>query len=94
MSLYSSHFLKNISTLLQVEGEDPPDPQFHEGGYLFLAPQDREEMLRENYLLQKSVGAEVELLGPQELQRMYPWMNTEGVKLACLGMYGWLLSVT
>ena len=86
MSLYSSHFIKNISTLLRVEEDDPPpDVQFVEEGYLLLASEEGEETLRENYQLQKSVGAEVVLLEPQELSKLYPWLNVEGVKLACLG---------
>ena len=88
MSLYSAHFLRNVPTLLRVEGEEPPDPQFHEGGYLFLASPEGEGALRENHALQRSVGACVELLDPRELQRRYPWISTEGVALASLGEGG------
>lgn len=87
MSLYSAHFLRQVPTLLQVEGEEPPDPQFHEGGYLFLASPEGVATLRENYDIQRSVGAAVELLGVEELGRRYPWLNTEGVELASLGKY-------
>lgn len=86
MSLFSSHFLRNISTHLRVEGEEPPDAQFQDGSYLFLAHKEGERTMRENHELQKSVGASVLLLEPQELQRKFPWLNTEGIKLASLGI--------
>ncbi len=89
MSLYSSNFIRNVATLLQVEGEDKPDIQFFNNGYLLLAPKNKIRTLQENYHLQKSIGAQVELLKPPELQERYPWMSTEGVGLACLGMQ-WL----
>ena len=85
MSLHSIDFLRNISTHLRVEGEEPPDAQLQERGYLLLASQDGEKALRENHSLQRSLGAEVELLEPWQLREHYPWMNTEGIKLACLG---------
>ena len=87
MSLYSAHFLKNASTLLQVEGDDPPDPQFFEGGYLFLASPQGEGILRENFAVQTAAGAAMELLEPAELRRRYPWLNTDGIQLGCLGRY-------
>lgn len=87
MSLYSANFLRRVSTHLHVEGEEPPDIQFQEKGYLFLASQEGEQTLRENHSLQRSLGAEVELIGPQQLRESYPWISTEGVKLACLGMF-------
>ena len=87
MSLYAADFLRNVSTHLQVEGEDEPlDVQFQEKGYLFLASRDGERTLRENCSLQRSVGAEVEMLEPWQLRERYPWMNTDGIKLASLGM--------
>ena len=87
MSLHSSHFLRNVSTHLRVDGESPPDIQFRDGGYIFLASEEGEEIMRKNHALQVSVGASVELLDAQQLQRRYPWINTEGVKLASLGNY-------
>ena len=55
MSMYSCDFIKNIGQHLGIEGEDPPDVQFVEGGYLFLASQAGERVLRENCALQRSV---------------------------------------
>ena len=55
MSMYSCDFVRNIGRHLGIEGEDPPDVQFVEGGFLFLASQAGEGVLRENYATQRSV---------------------------------------
>ena len=86
MSLSTFHFLKNAASYLRVEGEDPPDVQLHEDGYLFLASEEGEGVMRENHALQRSLGAAVVLKSPQDLQRQVPWLNAEGIKLASLGI--------
>jgi len=53
MSLYSSQFLKDIHHHLSIEGEEPPDVSFVEGGYLFLATEAGESIMRENYAVQR-----------------------------------------
>ena len=35
----------------------------------------------------RSFGVDVALLTPEELQKRFPWLNTDGVALASLGMY-------
>ena len=57
-----------------------------EDGYLFLATEKGEAVLRENFALQKSLGAEVELMEPSVLSQKYPWLNLDGIALASLGM--------
>ena len=85
MSLHSHTFLKNIHHHLHVDGSDPPDIQYVDGCYLFLASERGETILRENYETQKSVGAEVELLSPKQLKDIYPWMSVNDVELGCRG---------
>lgn len=58
MSLYSSQFLKNIHHHLSIEGEDPPDVSFVEGGYLFLATEAGEATMRGNFAVQRYVQLE------------------------------------
>ena len=53
LSLWSVQFLRSIAEHLSVPGEDPPDLQFIEGGYMFLATRVGEHQLRENYKLQR-----------------------------------------
>lgn len=86
MSLSTFHFLKNVASYLRVEGEDPPDVQLQEDGYLFLASEEGEGVMRENHALQRNLGAAVALKSPQGLQRQFPWLNVEGIKLGSLGI--------
>ena len=85
LSMYSSEFIRNIASHLQVEDNDPPDVQFIPGSYVFLATAEGEGGLRENFKIQKEQGAAVELMSPHQLKERYPWINTEGVALACRG---------
>ena len=57
MSLYSVDFLKNVHQHLWVEGDDEVDISFVEGGYLFLASESGEAVMRENHILHRYCGA-------------------------------------
>ncbi len=83
--MYSSNFIQNIATHLHIEGIDPPDIQFVPGSYVFLATAGGEKSLRENYQAQIEQGAAVELMNPQQLKEIYPWINTDKVVLASRG---------
>lgn len=87
LSLFSHGFIRSISEHLLVEGDDPPDVQFVDSCYLFLASKQGERALKENYETQKRVGADVELLTPKMLKEIFPWMNVRGVTLGCRGIY-------
>ncbi|XP_016295969.1 FAD-dependent oxidoreductase domain-containing protein 1-like [Sinocyclocheilus anshuiensis] len=91
LSLFSAHFMKNINNHLWVVNEDPVDLQFNHSGYLFLASEKSAHIMEENYRTQRYVGAKVVLLSPSQLKERFPWMNTEGVALASLGLEneGW-----
>lgn len=90
MSLRSRQFLRQVPSLLQVEGEESPDIQFVKRGYLILASKEGERILRENCQLQRSLGAEVEVLDLPALARRFPWMNLEGVAAGSLGKSFWI----
>ncbi|XP_069038681.1 FAD-dependent oxidoreductase domain-containing protein 1 [Lepisosteus oculatus] len=91
LSLDSSMFLKNINEHLHVLNEDPIDLQFNHSGYLFLASEKGAEVMEENHLLQRNVGAKVALFSPTQLKEKFPWINTDGVALASYGLEneGW-----
>ncbi|MBP6019801.1 MAG: FAD-binding oxidoreductase [Burkholderiaceae bacterium] len=91
MSQFGTEFLRNFSTHLAVNGEQP-DAAFHEGGYLFLATQSGMATLQENHQTQRSLGVDVTLLDPISLQARYPWMNTDDLAGGSLGLSGegWL----
>ena len=55
LSLRSAKFLKDVSNHLSIDGEDKPDVQFVEGGYLFLATERGKDNLRRNHKEQTCV---------------------------------------
>ncbi|XP_078387145.1 FAD-dependent oxidoreductase domain-containing protein 1 [Cetorhinus maximus] len=91
LSMQSAHFLRNIQEHLNVVNEEPVDIQFNPSGYLFLAGKEQSEILEENYRTQRAEGAAVTLLTPQQLQRRFPWINTDGITVASYGLEneGW-----
>lgn len=91
MSQYGAEFLRAAPKCLQIDHQDPPDMQFVEGGYLFLASEKGAPILKENYETQMSVGAPVQYMDPDQLKARFPWISTDGVACAALGVQneGW-----
>lgn len=91
LSLKSSEFLRNIKHYLSIDGCDEPNINFCPSGYLFLASEKGVHILEENYHLQRSLGAKVEMLTEKDLKTRYPWLNTEGIVAASHGLEneGW-----
>src|SRR5699024_6136089 len=65
---------------------------FVEGGYLFLATAEGEEVLRSNLQTQQAEGADIQMFAAAELAAKYPWMNTSDLAAGSLGLSGegWL----
>jgi glycine/D-amino acid oxidase-like deaminating enzyme len=62
---------------------------FTEWGYLFLAASEGQEaILRRNHAVQRSLGADVALLAPEEIAARYPFMNVDDLRLGSLGLSG------
>lgn len=59
--------------------------------YLVLASPEGEATLRANHAMQLSEGAEVALLGRGQIAAQFPWLNTQGIACATLGLKheGW-----
>jgi glycine/D-amino acid oxidase-like deaminating enzyme len=87
MSLYGIEFLRNIGDILEVDGSKPAI-DLHEGGYLFLATPAGESVLRENHALQRSLGANIELLAKSALQEKFPWLNVDDLSAGAYGVSG------
>jgi glycine/D-amino acid oxidase-like deaminating enzyme len=87
MSLYGIEFLRNIGELLEVDG-NKPSIDLHEGGYLFLATPAGDATLRENHALQKSLGADINLMDRQTLKARFPWLNVEDLVSGAFGESG------
>lgn len=80
-------FLREAGSLLAVNGE-PAEIGLTERGYLFLADAAHEPIMREAHALQRQLGAEIDLLGPNALRDQFPWLDTEGVALGSFGRRG------
>lgn len=89
ISQFGSAFIRDFANAMQVPGEAPPDLNFHQGGYLFLAnTAEQEQTLRENHEVQRACGADVVLWGPEELARAFPHLRVEDIRLASYGQSG------
>lgn len=91
MSLYGAQFVKRAAEALAVDGVGP-DLGFREQGYLFLAGAAGMPVLEANCALARSLGGAVAVLGAAELARRFPWLNTDGLAGAGLGLEneGWI----
>jgi glycine/D-amino acid oxidase-like deaminating enzyme len=89
ISQFGSAFIKDFARTMQVPGEAPPDLNFHQGGYLFLAAsEDQARVLRENHEVQRACGADVVLWGQEELSRAFPHLTVDDILLASYGRSG------
>lgn len=69
---------------IKAEFGDDADVAFRERGYMVMASPEGRATLEANIRLQTSLGADVELLEPAEIERRFPWLSVEG-----LGAAGW-----
>lgn len=80
ISLYGIDFIKNAYVNLAVNGDETPDLQFRENGYLFLATNDK--ILKENSEIQRASGVDwINLFSTEELATKFPWLNTDGLSI-------------
>lgn len=84
---YGYAFLKEAARHLAVDG-DMPDIGLRDGGYLFLAPEEAVPVMQEVHQTQRAHGVDVALLEPAALAARFPWLSTEGIALASLGLSG------
>lgn len=84
MSAYSIEFLRNIRTLLSVDGYEA-DIGLREPGYLILGTAaDVPGFLAKN-AAQRECGINTELLTPDEMARRHPWLRVDDL---AIGSYG------
>lgn len=91
MSLFGAEFIRNVNDYLGIDGEPAVNTYFHPYGYLTLASVKGAEILIKNSKLQNFLGAKNILLSAAKLENIFPWLNTEGIELGCLGLEkeGW-----
>jgi len=85
LSMFATEFISAFHENVQVDGESP-DLGFRDTGYLFLATDDGMDVLRENHEVQRSCGAEVALLTPDELSRRFGYLFVDDLAGASLGL--------
>lgn len=87
ISLFGIAYLREIGDRLAVNG-DRPAIDLNEGGYLFLATPDKEDILTENHALQSRLGADIAWLDTDGLQAKFPWLNVVDLAAGCHGLTG------
>ncbi|HKF71258.1 MAG TPA: FAD-dependent oxidoreductase, partial [Stellaceae bacterium] len=92
LSAFGMEFLKGAAERLAADGE-PANVGYIQRPYLFLASADGRSVLESNHRAQSEAGYgdRVLLLEPKDLKQRFPWINTDGVVLASLGIKdeGW-----
>lgn len=87
ISQFGVEFIKNLPQILNVDGY-MPEIGFQERGYLFLANDQGIGELERNHRVQCTNGANVELLAIDDLNRYFPWLNTNDLSAGSLGLSG------
>ena len=91
ISRFGIGLIKDLDRWLGVDGAPPPEIDFVEGGYLFLATEAGLPVLRHNHAVQREHDVQVALLDAAELQARFPWMRTDDLAGGSLGLAdeGW-----
>lgn len=91
ISQFGARFFREFPEIAAVDGR-APDLAHVEAGYLFLASERGEGVLRSRYEVQRSLGVDVELLEGTDLKRRFPWLRTDDIAAASLGRRdeGWI----
>ena len=91
ISRFGVELIKHLDRWLGVDGDPPPEIDFVEGGYLFLATPAGLPILRQNHEVQRQHDVQVVLLDPDELRIRFPWLQTDGLAGGSLGLAdeGW-----
>ena len=87
ISQASIGFMRQADELLEVAG-GVVDIGLKERGYLYLAGTSGLTSLRRAHAIQRELGADVALLGTNELATRFPWLNTEDLLAGSLGLSG------
>ena len=87
LSRHGFQFLCDAGDRLAVDGERP-EVGLVERGYLYLASAVGAGSLRELNVVQRACGADVALLEPDTLSARFPWLATDDLALASLGLHG------
>ncbi|MEE9611496.1 MAG: FAD-dependent oxidoreductase, partial [Desulfatiglandales bacterium] len=76
IGLYGAEAFDRFDDEMAVDDE-PAHAEFRRRGYLFLADHTNWDALQRHHRLQRSMGADVELLTPEEVLEVVPHLNIE-----------------
>eukprot|EP00941_MAST-03F_sp_MAST-3F-sp1_P000613 g613.t1 len=90
MSQFSAKFLDDIGSHLSFD-DNEADCGFTKGSYLFLSTPEGKSILEENWKLQTSLGAKVQLLDEANLKEKFEWLETSDLAAGVVGLEdeGW-----
>ena len=72
--------IESVKIYRQFKEEFGADPDFRENGYLFVARSEKElAQFRANVATQRALGVPVDLLPPDDLRKIVPGLNLDGV---------------
>jgi FAD-dependent oxidoreductase domain-containing protein 1 len=80
LSQFGVGFFKGIKSEFGADA----DISFRERGYMIMSTPAGRSILEANILLQRSLGADTELLETVDIERRFPWLSIDG-----LGAAGW-----
>ncbi|ABR30145.1 FAD-dependent oxidoreductase [Thermosipho melanesiensis] len=74
---------RSVKFFERFEEELGVDIEYRQGGYLLLAFNEKEvEQFERNVQMQRNEGLNVEVLTKREVKKRYPFINTNGLKMA------------
>ena len=90
LSRFGMQFLREAPDRMEVDG-DRPALSVNEKGYLVIASEEGIPTLRELHRIQRELDVPVALLEPAQVKERFPWISTEGIGAASLGLKheGW-----
>jgi FAD-dependent oxidoreductase domain-containing protein 1 len=91
ISRFGIELIKHLDDWLGIRGEPPPEIDYVEGGYLFLATRDGLGALEDNHAIQRRHDVPVALLTPAELKARFAWIHVDDLAGGSLGLAdeGW-----
>ena len=87
MSQFGLEVISQADAWLGVAGA-PVDLGLVRSGYLFCATAAGAPLLQARHAVQRTCGADVALLAPAEAAARFPWLRTDDLALASLGLSG------
>ena len=87
MSQFGLEVISQADAWLGVAGA-PVDLGLVRSGYLFCATAAGAPLLQARHAVQRACGADVALLAPAEAAARFPWLRTDDLALASLGLSG------